>query len=212
MDQIPIYLEHLLHQAQRIWVDGGPAMIAIALDALILFVFGFHIQLRFREKGFLSLNDRKLRGWVDDPSQRRGPVGDLLNSLFSAHSVAEMSDVFNGLQTTEIAPFKRDLRLMKICVTVAPLLGLFGTVTGMLATFNALATGSGGDKTMAMIAKGISEALITTETGLVVALPGLFFSYQMTRKYDRYVAFLAHLESICTQTLYRKSLNTKSAA
>jgi len=96
---------------------------------------------------------------------------------------------------------------MKICVGVAPLLGLLGTVTGMLATFEALASGSGGDKTMELVAKGISEALITTETGLVVALPGVFYQHLLARKYDQYKAFLAHLETVCTQTQYRKLKN-----
>ena len=73
---------------------------------------------------------------------------------------------------------------MKICVSAAPLMGLLGTVTGMLATFAALASGSGGDKTMSLVAEGISEALITTETGLVIALPGLFLQYQLTRKLE----------------------------
>jgi len=93
---------------------------------------------------------------------------------------------------------------MKICVTAAPLLGLLGTVTGMLATFGALASGSGGEKTMGLIAEGISEALITTETGLIVALPGLFFQYQLSRRLESYKVFLAHLETICTQKLYKK--------
>ena len=73
----------------------------------------------------------------------------------------------------------------------------------MLATFGALASGSGGEKTMALVAEGISEALITTETGLVVALPGLFFQYQLVRKHERYKAFLAHLETVTTQAIYR---------
>jgi biopolymer transport protein ExbB len=55
-----------------------------------------------------------------------------------------------------------------------------------------------------MVADGISEALITTETGLVIALPGLFFQYQLVRKHERYKAFLAHLETVCTQKLYKK--------
>jgi len=109
-----------------------------------------------------------------------------------------------GLRKAELAPFARDLKVMKVCVATGPLLGLLGTVTGMLATFGALASGSGGDQTMAAIAKGISEALITTETGLVVALPGLFFHYQLSRSRDRYEAFLAHLETVCTQHLYRR--------
>ncbi len=100
---------------------------------------------------------------------------------------------------------------MKICVSAAPLLGLLGTVTGMLATFGALASGSGGDKTMGLVAKGISEALITTETGLVIALPGLFFQYQLARRHERYKTFLAHLETVCTQTLYKAAHRRRRA-
>jgi hypothetical protein len=98
---------------------------------------------------------------------------------------------------------------MKICVSAAPLVGLLGTVTGMLSTFEALATGSGGEKTMGMIAAGISEALVTTETGLVIALPGLFFQYQLSRRFQTYRAFLAHLESVCNQVLYRDLRNQR---
>jgi hypothetical protein len=74
----------------------------------------------------------------------------------------------------------------------------------MLATFGALASGSGGEKTMGLVAEGISEALITTETGLIIALPGLFFQYLLSRKLEGYKLFLAHLETICTQKLYKK--------
>jgi biopolymer transport protein ExbB len=92
---------------------------------------------------------------------------------------------------------------MRVCVTAAPLFGLLGTVTGMLTTFGALASGSGGDQTMGMVADGISEALITTETGLVIALPGLFFQYQLRRGPEKYKAFLVHLETACTQAVFR---------
>ena len=57
---------------------------------------------------------------------------------------------------------------------------------------------------MSLVAEGISEALVTTETGLVIALPGLFFQYQLVRKHERYKAFLAHLETVCTQRAYKK--------
>ena len=84
-------------------------------------------------------------------------------------------------------------------VSTAPLLGLLGTVTGMLATFYALAEGSGGQQTMDMIAAGISEALITTETGLIIALPGLFFQFRLSREKDMYATYLARLETACMQ-------------
>ena len=194
----------LVDQAVEIWVSGGWAMIAIAIIALLMFALGMNVYFRLSGKGFSRISEKTWRSWVDHPEERKGPIGELLDFVTGTNSIEDMTTSFDELQATEIAPFERDLRVMKICVSAAPLLGLLGTVTGMLATFAALSSGSGGDKTMGLVAKGISEALVTTETGLVIALPGLFFQYQLVRKYERYKAFLAHLQTVCTQKLYRK--------
>ena len=66
------------------------------------------------------------------------------------------------------------LPIIKVMVPMAPLLGLLGTVMGMLQVFDAMAMSKGGD-TRAM-ADGISHAMIATMTGLVVSVLGLFFS------------------------------------
>lgn len=199
------------NEAKAIWIAGGWGMIAIAADALVLFGLGVHVWLRFREKRFLSVPEKKWRRWIEHPEERRGPIGKLLDFVSGNSSLDATAASFQGLRSIEIAPFERDLKVMKICVGLAPLLGLFGTVTGMLATFSALSSGSGGEQTMGMIASGISVALITTETGLVIALPGLFFHYQLMRKHERYKAFLAHLESVCMQSLYRRSRGPAAA-
>lgn len=194
----------LWQQAVEIWLSGGWAMIAIAITALVLFAMGMHIFLRLNQKGFASVLEKTWRRWLDCPHERKGPIGELLDFVSGGKTLDDTALFFNELRATEIEPFERDLRVMKICVSAAPLLGLLGTVTGMLTTFAALASGSGGDKTMELVAKGISEALITTETGLVIALPGLFFQYQLVRKHAAYKAFLAHLETVCAQKLYRQ--------
>jgi biopolymer transport protein ExbB len=189
-------------QAVAIWLDGGWAMIAIATTSLVLFGLGMHVWLRLLRKGFQRVPERTWRRWIDHPQERRGKIGRLIDAVAGGRSIAETRNAFAELRAIELTPFERDLRVMKVCVSAAPLLGLLGTVTGMLATFGALASGSGGEKTMAMVASGISEALITTETGLVIALPGLFFQYQLSRRHQRYRAFLAHLETVCTQALH----------
>jgi biopolymer transport protein ExbB len=195
--------EEFWAQAQSIWMAGGWAMIAIAVTALVMFAMGMHVYLKLRETGFLSVPERVWRRWIDHPDERRGPIGDLLDLVTVGRSFKEVSRMFQEVRTSEVVPFERDLRVMRICVGAAPLLGLLGTVTGMLATFGALATGSGGDKTMSLVAEGISEALITTETGLVIAIPGLFFQYQLATRFERYKAFLTHLETVCTQKIYQ---------
>jgi len=196
-------LIRLWEQAFGIWLSGGWAMIAIAATAMVMFSLGINVWLRLTEKGFTSVDEKTWRYWIDNPDQRKGPIGELLDFVTGGTSLKDTSVFFEELYVSEIAPFERDLHVMKICVGVAPLLGLLGTVTGMLTTFAALASGSGGDKTMGLVAEGISEALITTETGLVIALPGLFFQYQLVRKHERYKAFLAHLQTVCTQKLFR---------
>ena len=74
-----------------------------------------------------------------------------------------------------------DARLAAIAVlaAVAPLLGLLGTVLGMIETFDVIAVfGTGNSRAMA---SGISIALITTQTGLLVAIPGLLMSNRLNR-------------------------------
>lgn len=203
LDAIAGQLNALWAQAFDIWQKGGWGMVAIAANALVLFALGTHVFLKLREKGYRSVPETTWRQWIDHPSLRRGPIGELLGFVSGAESIKDVGLFFQELRTVELAPFERDLRVMKICVGAAPLLGLLGTVTGMLATFGALATGSGGEKTMGLVAAGISEALITTETGLVIALPGLFFQYQLTRKFEGYKMFLAHLETVCTQKVFK---------
>jgi biopolymer transport protein ExbB len=195
----PLTGHPLVVQALEIWVDGGWGMIALAVNAYVLFAVGASLWLRVRGKRFRRVPEKLWRSWIANPGERSGPVGRLLEFVMGAQTVREVGVRFSELHKTELAPFSRDLKFMRRAVSTAPLLGLLGTVTGMLTTFDALASGAGGEQTMDQIASGISEALITTETGLVIALPGLFLQYHLARQRDRYSAFLAHLETACTQ-------------
>ncbi len=72
------------------------------------------------------------------------------------------------------------LAVIRILAGVAPLLGLLGTVTGMMSTFDVITIfGTGNAKAMA---GGISVALITTQTGLMVSIPGLYMSGFLTKR------------------------------
>ncbi len=193
----------LWEQAVEIWISGGWGMIALAVNGLVLFSLGIHVLAKLRRKGHQSVSEKTWRRWIDHPTERKGPVGELLDFVAGAGSLKQSAVFFEELRATEIRPFERDLRVMKVCVSSAPLLGLLGTVTGMLATFGALASGSGGEKTMGLVAGGISEALVTTETGLIIALPGLFLQYQLSRRLERYKAFLTQIETVCTQKLFK---------
>jgi biopolymer transport protein ExbB len=192
--------------ALAIWNSGGWAMWAIAAIALVIFGMGAHVLLGLRAKSYRKVNEDTWRSWIERPKNRHGIVGWIFDAMDGTSTVKEVAERFKGVRGQEINPYARDLKVMKIFVSAAPLVGLLGTVTGMLSTFEALASGSGAEKTVAMIASGISEALITTETGLVIALPGLFLQYYLKRKLDRYEGFLAHLETQVSQSVYRRAV------
>ena len=197
-------LRALWDEASTIWEAGGWAMVAIAATGLVMFVLGMHVLAGLWRKGFRSLSQQKLWRWIEEPAEREGPIGALLDAVADGDVPSKVEASFREVRSAEVAPFKRDLWVMKICVGVAPLLGLLGTVVGMLATFSALSAGQSGDKTMGEIAERLSTALVTTETGLVVALAGLFMQHLLSRMHDRYEAFLATVEAACTQAAYRR--------
>jgi biopolymer transport protein ExbB len=78
-------------------------------------------------------------------------------------------DILDQCAMREMSPLKRYLSVIAVLAAVASLFGLLGTVTGMMTTFNVIALfGTGNARAMA---GGISEALITTQSGLLVAIP-----------------------------------------
>ena len=70
--------------------------------------------------------------------------------------------------------------LLSLAANASPLLGLLGTVTGMITAFNSIALNGTGDA--GVLAKGISEALYTTAGGLIVAIPCMIFYNYFNKK------------------------------
>lgn len=77
----------------------------------------------------------------------------------------------------------RGIPLIQVLAGVAPLFGLLGTVTGMIATFDVMALSGTGDARG--MAAGISEALVTTQCGLMVAIPGVLMAVYLSRQAKR---------------------------
>jgi len=88
-----------------------------------------------------------------------------------ARTPEELRDHLDDIILREIPALNRRLPFIGALVAVAPLLGLLGTVVGMISTFNVITTSGAGDPKA--LSAGISMALLTTEAGLVVAIPGL---------------------------------------
>ncbi|MFO7821368.1 MAG: MotA/TolQ/ExbB proton channel family protein [Lentisphaeria bacterium] len=102
-------------------------------------------------------------------------------------------EAFMQCRHAAISPYTYSFYMLGALVTAAPLLGLLGTVFGMIETFNGMGTDS--TDTASQVAGGISQALITTQLGLVAALPGTFGLYHLFRLYRRLVNIIDQCES-----------------
>ena len=92
-----------------------------------------------------------------------------------------MEDALSREGAMQLGRLKRGLKPLQSVVTVAPLLGLMGTVYGMIASFQSL--GATGDK-VEILSKGIYEALVTTAAGLTIAIPFLFIYQWLNHRVD----------------------------
>jgi biopolymer transport protein ExbB len=99
------------------------------------------------------------------------------------HKEHSLGNAFTRAASQEMQRFSQGLPTLDTCITAAPLLGLLGTVTGMMGTFAALNSGSGDIGSAATkITGGVAEALIATMCGLAIAIMGLLpFNYLNAR-------------------------------
>ncbi len=102
------------------------------------------------------------------------PLGRVLlaTEKSSAQDTETLELILDEAITREVPALEKGLSLIKLFAAVAPLLGLLGTVTGMIATFQSISLFGTGDPKL--MADGISQALVTTMLGLCVAIPLLF--------------------------------------
>jgi biopolymer transport protein ExbB len=194
----------IVERALEITVAGGTAMYAIWFVAFVMWALCFNVFLSMLMSGMRRRSKARIRRIISDPDVARGTVATLVADASRAGDPDGASLAFDEYRAFELEPFEGQLRFVKVCIGAAPLLGLFGTVTGMLATFAALAEGTRGEQTMGAIAAGISEALITTEAGLVVALPGLFGHYFLSRKLAGFRDFLSTAEGMCRMAIRQR--------
>ena len=94
---------------------------------------------------------------------------------------------FNYLLAARNEHWKRQvgtwLKVLPILLGALPLLGLLGTITGLLSTFRGMAVSGGGLDQQTLLSSGIADALITTQLGLVMVIPGLILHSLIRYRY-----------------------------
>ena len=124
------------------------------------------------EKILELVETRDIEGAVRLGQKSRDYVARILVHALR-HKEHSLNNAFIRASNKELTRFQQGLAVLDTCITAAPLLGLLGTVTGMMATFGALGEGDIG-ASAGKITGGVGEALIATAAGLVIAIIGLF--------------------------------------
>ncbi|MBX3736228.1 MAG: MotA/TolQ/ExbB proton channel family protein [Candidatus Didemnitutus sp.] len=176
-------LAFLMNQTpMELFKHGGPIMWPILLVSFLLITVAveriiFIIREATRrqpevvEKMLEKVETRDVDGAVEMGKKSQDYVARILVYALT-HKEHSLGNAFTRAANQELQRFSQGLPTLDTCITAAPLLGLLGTVTGMMNTFGAL---SGGDIASAagQITGGVAEALIATACGLAIAITGL---------------------------------------
>ena len=121
-----------------------------------------------------------IRQWL---FTQQGIVPRIIRYIFQSSRIDEeqIKRRYEEASSSELNSINKEFGLLSSMIKAAPLLGLLGTVVGMVDTFAGLGAVSSGIEGMAA---GISKALLTTQLGLVVALPGIFGIEYLKRKFN----------------------------
>ena len=165
---------------------GGVVMVPILVVSLVMWILIINRAMFMRRLFFKNMPRRKAGEFVRKnqmPDTRYQGVNALLVREFLTNRSGNPAlDTFILDETVMrlVSTMDRYLAVIAVLSGVAPLLGLLGTVTGMMVTFDVITVfGTGNAKAMA---GGISEALITTQTGLLVSIPGLYMSGFLSKR------------------------------
>lgn len=179
-----------------IWASGGWVMIPLVGLAVLIYSSGLQLLL-FLRRGNVSLgNEAEWLRWIYAPENAEGRAGEIIRyTQENVSSARHVRSRFDEIKLGLLNDINRRLVFLNTLVATAPLMGLLGTVIGMLGTFMGLAT-SGGGETVDVVSAGISEALITTQTGLIIALPGVFLILLIRSRKHAIEAALARIEAL----------------
>lgn len=180
--------------------DGGPLMIPIALCSLILLTVLFERTISLRRGrvipgpfvsrfvGQMQEGELDREQALDLCKQNGSPVAEVFAGAVRkwGRPAVEVEQAVIDAGERATNSLRRYLRVFNGVATVTPLLGLLGTVVGMIRAFNAIATSDAMGRPE-LLASGISQALLTTAAGLTVAIPALILYMYFVSRVDRLI-------------------------
>lgn len=175
-----------------------------SIGLIILFLGAFGLLLTLWRTCYLAVVYLRMQSQlrnVDNPSQGN-PLGRVLAAVQGVSLDEEelLQLKLDEAVLAEVPALERGNGLIKLLAATSPLLGLLGTVTGMILTFQAISLFGTGDPKL--MAGGISQALVTTVLGLVVAIP-LLFGHSLINTLAR--SMIQRLDEQCAGVLARNA-------
>ncbi|NLK49707.1 MAG: MotA/TolQ/ExbB proton channel family protein [Candidatus Cloacimonetes bacterium] len=194
--------------------DGGWAMWPILLVtiyglAYIIWKFITLIHAKINLNNFLGrivplVQEGKYKEAVDIAAKTRGPVAAIVHAgLVKANmGMDAVEKSMENAAMIEMSYLEKGFIELSTTITLAPMLGFLGTVAGMISAFDAIAAARAVDATI--VASGIKIALITTEAGLIVAIPVQFFNNIFTTMVDGLVIDMQRASEKVIEALIEK--------
>lgn len=175
---------------------GGPMSIplliasitslAVIIEKLIFFIRHKDNGFRLIKKIEMFVDDDDILGALNELKGKKGPNAKLLSTALAHYSEdpERIREVMQVVGEDEIQKMEKHLAILDVIAMISPLLGLLGTVIGIISSFNILGA-TAGTAAPAQISSGIAAALISTAIGLIIAIPtAIFYSY-FTNKVDK---------------------------
>ncbi len=203
VDRVTSIQTYDFESAYQLLERGGPVVAIIGVLSVVslavIFLKGFQFfalgigRGRGLEAALASWFEQDRELALSLLARRRNPAAKVLRHSMSGLSrgigEAFVREDAERVALGYLASLRRYLRILESTAQIAPLLGLFGTVIGMMSAFQVLHS-SGADTDPAALAGGIWVALITTCVGLAVAIPASFALYWFESRIDREKAFI----------------------
>ena len=179
------------------FIDGGGFMWPILIS--LIFGLGFAFERAYSlimssidsDKFFTDVSEAlggsNLDGALEICNETKGPVAEIFHAgLSKSHrGLEEVEKSIQNAASLEMAFLEKNMIWLNAVITISPMLGFTGTVVGMIAAFDAIKAAN--DISPAVVAGGISQALLTTAFGLIVAMIIQTFQNDFVARIDKLV-------------------------
>ena len=187
------------------------ASIALTLNGVWLYWPSRHISAKFVESARAALRQQDVKAFRELSLNSRGLLPAICRALterFSSSTIEDMKERAQIVASARITTLRLPIKALNFISVAAPLVGLFGTIIGMIVVFQAVGGATGAAKATAL-ASGIRIKLMCTAAGLSVAIPSLtlFFIYN-----SLFASIIARCEIISEQFLHRLVVIKRASA